>query len=413
MLCSALLLSSAAGAAGDTSSIRQPHTSTVDRVKTVATPLAQPLLQGVATIPSRATDSSYLDPAGDATGGAPDVTSVQVVNDAASTITFTVAVGGVPAPETFVDLWLNVDRNPSTGDQGVEFNLFLTGVDVRTFGARWDGLAWVDWSPPSARAGFAAGIWTLAINRADLNGTGAFDFYFISSKFAGQQEFGRDEAPNGTAVYTYTLTQGPAPPPSPPPPRPEPKTYLDAPRLSSRIKYVGKSIKHVRLGEKLYETMKRLGSPRVVAVACWSKSDWPPVLASAGGLGEPGIVTAGFFRSDQPRWLHIAPKQCSDVQGLINTRQPNGQRAYALATVLHERVHAQVDVSEAQTNCYGVQLVYWWARELNFVDRLALRLEQLAVRKARAVAPRGYWDSARCRDGGRWDIFPEYRNLDY
>jgi hypothetical protein len=91
----------------------------------------------------------------------------------------------------------------------------------------------------------------------------------------------------------------------------------------------------------------------------------------------------------------------------------NGQRAYALATALHERVHAEGVRNEAQTNCYAVQLIYEFARELNFVHTKAMRLEQLGVRKTRSTAPRRYWSSTHCRDGGRWDIYPEFRNLDY
>jgi hypothetical protein len=99
-------------------------------------------------------------------------------------------------------------------------------------------------------------------------------------------------------------------------------------------------------------------------------------------------------------------------------RQPNGQRAYGLGTVLHERIHAQQIAmkprsEEAQTECYAVQLVYGFARELNFTPAKALRLEQLAVRKSRALAPRDYWDARKCRDGGQWDLYPEFRNLDY
>jgi len=373
--------------------------------------VALPKLVGSAAVPQRVQDATFADPGGDATGGAPDVTTVQVLNDTAGTISFRVSVGGLPSPETLVDIYFNVDRNVATGDSGDEYNIYLDGATSTSHAARWNGSAWVDWSPPTARVAFQPGLWTVTVNRADLNGTGSFDFYLIGSKYSGQQLIGRDDAPNGTAVYTYTLTQGPAQPPPPPPVRP--KTFQDASGLPQRIKFVGTSIKHVRLGEKMYQASKRLGVPRVVSVACWSKTDWTPVLKSAGGLGEPGTVTAGFFRRDQPRWLHIAPKQCADVQALISTRAINGQRAYALATVLHERVHAQGVSNEAQTNCYGVQLVFEFARELNFVLTKALRLEQLAVRKSRAVAPRGYWDPARCRDGGAWDIFPEFRNLDY
>jgi hypothetical protein len=372
-----------------------------------------------ASGPLRALDV-FSDAAGDATGGAPDVTTVDVTSDAAGTITFRVTVGGLPAADTYVDLWIDVDRSSATGDQGVEYNIYLQGSDFAAFGERWSGSDWVDWAPTTARTGFANGVWTLTINRSDLNNTGSFNFYYITSKWSGTTLLGRDDAPDGTAVYTFTLTSstpGPSPGPGPgpgpgPTPEPEPRTYEDAPNLPSRIRYIGNSIKHVRLGEKMYQTMKKLGIPRVVAVACWSKTDWPSVARSAGIRGNPNSL-AGFWLPRQPRWTHVAPKQCADVQALMLSRQPNGQRAYALGTVLHERIHAQGVSNEAQTECYAVQLVYAFARELNFVHTRALRLEQLAVRKSRALAPSGYWNRQKCRDLGAWDLYPEFRNLDY
>jgi hypothetical protein len=82
-----------------------------------------------------------------------------------------------------------------------------------------------------------------------------------------------------------------------------------------------------------------------------------------------------------------------------------------LAVVLHETDHAYGQENEAHANCDAVQLVYFFARQLNFVPTLALRLAELAVRKVRATAPPGYWDAKRCRDGGARDLIPNYRNL--
>jgi len=122
----------------------------------------------------------------------------------------------------------------------------------------------------------------------------------------------------------------------------------------------------------------------------------------------------GFWLPYQSRWLHLSPKQCTDVQGLMSDRQPNGQRAYALSTVLHERIHAQDIPIEAQAECYSVQLVYEFARELNFTPTKAFRLTQLAVRKSNAsFTGTRYRDPRRCRDGGAWDLYPGFQNLSF
>jgi hypothetical protein len=161
----------------------------------------------------------------------------------------------------------------------------------------------------------------------------------------------------------------------------------------------------VVLTQKVYATMKLLGLSRLLAVACWSPNDWPSVKDSAGiPPDEPGVTTVAFWLTGQPRWLHLSPITCTNIQGLIDSRIPNGQRAYSLAVVLHETTHAYGVRNEAQANCYAVQLVYPFARLLNFAPARAEYLLELAIRKTVASAPRGYWDSTRCRAGGAWDL---------
>jgi hypothetical protein len=96
---------------------------------------------------------------------------------------------------------------------------------------------------------------------------------------------------------------------------------------------------------------------------------------------------------------------------LLSTREVNARRADALSTIVHEMAHALGVMNEAQANCYAVQLVDPYAKELKFTDRTASRLKQLALRYVPAGAPRGYWNAARCRDGGEWDLLDGIPNL--
>jgi hypothetical protein len=219
--------------------------------------------------------------------------------------------------------------------------------------------------------------------------------------------------------FTYSL--GAAPPPAPPPPPPPPlppspppppaKTYKSAPGLPSAIRYTGRSIKHVRVTATTLATMKLVGGHKVLAVACWSADDWPAVLDSIGEETQPGLVLRGFWLRAQPRWIHLSPSVCTNLQALFDSRIPNSPRAGAATTVIHETVHAYGISNEAQANCYAVQLVPEFARQLRLLPARAAYLAQLAYRRTRALAPRGYWDSARCRDGGQWDLAPSLRNL--
>jgi hypothetical protein len=129
------------------------------------------------------------------------------------------------------------------------------------------------------------------------------------------------------------------------------------------------------------------------------------VLVSAGGgSDELGVVTLAFWFGGQPRWLHLSPVTCTNVQALIDGRVPSTSGALALVTVLHETTHAYGIRNEARANCYGVQLVDPLARGLAFSSARAARLESLALEVTRSTAPPGYWDPDRCRAGGAWDL---------
>lgn len=221
--------------------------------------------------------------------------------------------------------------------------------------------------------------------------------------------------------FSFTLQQATAPPPEPadPPKNPyDPHTGVSTKTVGSAATLPGaaafngsRSIKHTVLTSLVYRTMKQLGLPRQLAFACWNRNDWLSVLAAEGAEPEQGSATLlGFWLGRQPRWLHLAPMVCSDVQGLLSSKQANARRAGALSTVIHETLHAYGVRNEAQTNCFAVQLVPIFGLNLGMNVTRADYLGTLARNYVRKYAPRGYWNSANCRDGGVWDIFPG-RNL--
>jgi hypothetical protein len=209
-----------------------------------------------------------------------------------------------------------------------------------------------------------------------------------------------------------TVARPAAPAPSPQPPA-STKTYASAPALPTAARYTGgRSLKHSTLTALVYRTMKALGLPRTLAIACWNQADWLSVVQAEGEEPENGqTMLLGFWKPLQPRWLHIAPEVCTDVQALLDTKLPNGRRAGALATVLHETLHAYGVVNEAETNCYAVQLVPLLGLNLKMTARRASYLGQLALRYVRSHSPSGYWHGGHCRDGGRWDLLPGQINL--
>ena len=221
--------------------------------------------------------------------------------------------------------------------------------------------------------------------------------------------------------FSFSFVQQETPPPVEEPPVVPPvdphagvstKTVAAAATLPSSVLFTGsRSIKHTTLTRLVYKTMKRFGLPRSLAFACWNRLDWVSVLAAEGA--EPtsgGSSIHGFWQSAQPRWLHLAPGVCADVQGLLSTKKPNARRAGALTTVIHETLHAYGVQNEAQTNCWAVQLVPYFGVNLGMTRARSDYLGTLARNYVRARSPANYWHAGHCRDGGAWDLFP-WRNL--
>ncbi len=223
--------------------------------------------------------------------------------------------------------------------------------------------------------------------------------------------------------FSFSLVQQATPPPPVPPPPPpvvkdppvqvSTKTIAAAATLPSSTVFNGRrSVKHTTLTRLVYRTMKQLGLPRQLAFACWTRFDWLSVLAAEGAEPERGNSRLlGFWLGRQPRWLHLAPGICEDLQGLLSSKQPNARRAGALSTVIHETLHAYGVFNEAQTNCWAVQLVPVFGWNLGLGVKRAEYLGTLARNYVRKHAPSGYWNDAHCRDGGAWDLVPSARNL--
>src|SRR5688572_29246941 len=151
-------------------------------------------------------DQRFTDPAGDS-AGAPDITVVDVTNDASGNMTFTVTTNQATlAADATMYIAFDTDKNATTGDSdGDEFVVFVDAGGWEL--DRWDGTDYVEANSPSATAAYVNGVFTFKINKADLGNVGSFLFYAVSVQWdASDNEVASDDAPNGTAVYQYTLS---------------------------------------------------------------------------------------------------------------------------------------------------------------------------------------------------------------
>jgi hypothetical protein len=175
-------------------------------------------LASACVLTSALAGSSFADPAGDATGNAPDITAVQVSNDNGGQILFQVSVANL-TPESMVLVPIDIDKNAATGDGGdeyaLEWNSSATGNGWTV--ERWDGAKWVhpDSHPTVRGAQTPTGV-ELSVNASELGGTTSFAFSVWSMRWVADAVVGRDLAPDGLAKWTYDLAK-PTPPPAPMP----------------------------------------------------------------------------------------------------------------------------------------------------------------------------------------------------
>ena len=165
----------------------------------------------------RAASAHYADAVGDAGGGA-DIRSIDVTSTKAGRISFRVRLDDVPPSGTFVDLWLDTDADPDTGNAtftgagGAEylFSAFLgtkLPPDCTASGAgkgwclnRYSGAGWVYAQAPTATVSRSATGFTASIDRSDLGNTREFNFHVDRAD--------RDRAPGGIATFNYSLALG-------------------------------------------------------------------------------------------------------------------------------------------------------------------------------------------------------------
>jgi len=167
-------------------------------------------------------DTPFTDPAGDAVD-APDVTGVTVSNDTGGNILFHVALANF-TPESRVTIYLDTDKNASTGEDGADYQLALDhSADPAQTGwvmGKWTGTDWTD-APQHATVAVSSGT-TYAdfrVNESELGGTSGFAFQVWTKRYVADAVTARDFAPDSAlSTWTYDLTKStPAPVPMPAP----------------------------------------------------------------------------------------------------------------------------------------------------------------------------------------------------
>ena len=157
----------------------------------------------IASAAAFAGEKAYTDGAGDS-GTAPDLTSV-TVSDTNGFLAFKIM--GNLVPSTAYAVYVDTDRNQSTGDDGDELWVGLDQeADGKTYwyAQKWNGSKW-------ERAGIEVtsrsfnGREELGFRAADAGITGSFNFVVGSLKYLADGVESRDYAPDSIVPFTYEL----------------------------------------------------------------------------------------------------------------------------------------------------------------------------------------------------------------
>ena len=125
--------------------------------------------------------ASFSDPVGDH-HEAPDITGVEISEaDGLLTVRVTIANFQSLPPESFFNLWFDLDRDASTGDDGDEANVNYQASGVLDF-YRWNGRELLRSASTGMTGSFAAGVFTFTAPTAAFGAPGGFDLLVVSSR---------------------------------------------------------------------------------------------------------------------------------------------------------------------------------------------------------------------------------------
>jgi len=143
--------------------------------------------------------TTFTDPAGDAVGGATDITQVAVSNDFDGNITFALTTDrSAFTSDDLLVIELDTDKNPATGTKSVDYAIVVTSSGAAL--VRGTGTGFMSVAAPTLSS--ANNGMTITVNRSDLGGTTGFAFAFVSTLHSNAAAV--DSAPD-TGSWTYDL----------------------------------------------------------------------------------------------------------------------------------------------------------------------------------------------------------------
>jgi hypothetical protein len=147
-------------------------------------------------------------------------------------------------------------------------------------------------------------------------------------------------------------------------------------------------------------------------VRCWSQRDWRRLLREATLVsGTPfRVADTGGFTMIGGGTVNLAPFVCGLLDALVYGRVRPRDRdrliamSFGVSALAHEAFHRAGTIDEATTECYGMQRIFFLARELDVPGGYARELARAAWQTYETLPPE--YRSPECRSGGELDIDP-------
>lgn len=272
---------------------------------------------GALASPRGAADQSWTDPAGDAQGGAPDITAVNVSHDTAGTITITVTAplndGGMLV---FLDTNQNGTFNDST-DKVIGAWGFGPGVAVAVL---------IKSNPLMATVSATTTTVTFSFSKTEAGIATGFGFWVLSQSASQWLTDQRgDTIPDGSGALTYSLSAPPPPPTTTTAPPPAP-----APAPAAAFKPV--------IGAPIATPLAAVaGRPMTVTFAV-TRSDTHKPLTSGTMICDPSVAGKVIphhesFKAGKARLSFVVPKTAKGKQLSVKVTIKTGtQSATRVAT---------------------------------------------------------------------------------
>jgi hypothetical protein len=171
---------------------------------------------GAVAAPDAPVYKEYTDASGDARAGT-DITNLTVRNDASGGVSIQVVSANPVVANHAIAIYVDSDRNQSTGEDGDDYWMFGGPLVGKGFFA-WNGSDYVETYPASFSVGIGGNITEFRFNKTDIGNGSGFNFVAVSISIDPPKISFWDGAPD-RGYYSYDLT-APEPPPTtttPPP----------------------------------------------------------------------------------------------------------------------------------------------------------------------------------------------------